>query len=230
MKNLLNELLANKEFGSAIDNRDELLHEIFNSSKIQVITYSLSDDTEHQLNFIISAVLKKYAREHLQGTLYTAVKELVINATKANAKYIYCKEKNIDINDEIAYDKIRFEIKYNISEEWIEKYGQKCREAGLETRVTIDQNGSTIIFEILNNLPMNDIDKVRVKEVLEKGNKYNDLVAFYMDHADQTEGAGLGLVMNILLLKGEGYSEHCLSIVSDEKQTMARLEIDLNHI
>ena len=31
--------------------------------------------------------------------------------------------------------------------------------------------------------------------------QYEDLVAFYMDNADNTEGEGIGLVMIILMLK-----------------------------
>lgn len=54
---------------------------------------------------------------------------------------------------------------------------------------------------------------------------YQDLVSFYMANADQTEGEGMGLVMNLLLLKGENINPGLFRVGMRDGKTMARIEI-----
>ena len=63
---------------------------------------------------------------------------------------------------------------------------------------------------------------------LHAGMQYEDLVAFYMDNADNTEGEGMGLVMIILMLKGENIDPGNFRIEAYEDKTSARLEIPFN--
>ncbi|RME88204.1 MAG: hypothetical protein D6767_10550, partial [Candidatus Hydrogenedentota bacterium] len=98
-----------------------------------------------------------------------------------------------------------------------------------EVRVILQQNEDAIRIDVINNLPMLPIDEKRVYEVIKKGNEYTDLVEFYIQHGDQTEGEGIGLVMSMLLLKGEGIPLDNFSIRSTEGVTQATLGIPLHH-
>ena len=54
---------------------------------------------------------------------------------------------------------------------------------------------------------------------------YDDLAQFYMDNADNTEGAGLGLALIIIMMKGEGIDPNLFRIAITDEYTSARLEI-----
>lgn len=229
MRDKMQSILDDETLGANIEDRKELLEAIFDSKKVILVTYSLTDVFEHKLNFVLSAVLKKHDLEFLQGSVYTCVKELVVNATKANAKHVYFKEKNVDIENETEYAKALQEMKEKISEEWIHKYGQMAKAMNYEVRIIVQQTDDAIRIDVINNLPMMPVDEKRIYEVLKKGNQYNDLVDFYMNHGDQTEGEGIGLVMNMLLLKGEGIPIENFSIQSHEGLTQATLGIPIRH-
>ncbi|EMJ89562.1 hypothetical protein LEP1GSC196_0799 [Leptospira meyeri serovar Semaranga str. Veldrot Semarang 173] len=57
---------------------------------------------------------------------------------------------------------------------------------------------------------------------------YDDIAQFYMDNADTTEGAGLGLALILIMLKGEGIDPNFFRIIIGEDSTIARLEIPLS--
>ena len=63
---------------------------------------------------------------------------------------------------------------------------------------------------------------------LEKGMGYDDIAQFYMDNADNAEGAGLGLALILIMLKGEGKDPKFFRIVIGDETTTARLEIPLS--
>ena len=46
-----------------------------------------------------------------------------------------------------------------------------------------------------------------------------------MDNADNTEGAGLGLALIIIMMKGEGIDPNLFRIAITDEYTSARLEI-----
>ncbi|MCB1316018.1 MAG: hypothetical protein KDK27_08700, partial [Leptospiraceae bacterium] len=53
---------------------------------ITLKTYYLSDYGEMVLHMVTSRILARYDRSDLNDVVYTAAKELIINATKANLK------------------------------------------------------------------------------------------------------------------------------------------------
>lgn len=57
---------------------------------------------------------------------------------------------------------------------------------------------------------------------------YDDIAQFYIDNADTSEGAGLGLALILIMLKGEGIDPNFFRIIIGEDSTIARLEIPLS--
>ena len=55
---------------------------------IHLVSYSMSNDIEKKLDKTIESILEKYGKIEMKGLVYTSVKELAINGTKANLKRI----------------------------------------------------------------------------------------------------------------------------------------------
>ncbi len=56
---------------------------------VRIVTYSVSTTNENRLKKVLALYLRKQGCEVLLGPIYTCVKELLINAVKANYKHIY---------------------------------------------------------------------------------------------------------------------------------------------
>ncbi|MCB1317368.1 MAG: hypothetical protein KDK27_15495, partial [Leptospiraceae bacterium] len=64
-----------------VKDRQNIIDGVESGRRIVFITYAITDVMERQLDFVIAALLKKYNRIELQSTLYTCMKEIVVNAT-----------------------------------------------------------------------------------------------------------------------------------------------------
>ncbi|MCB1137274.1 MAG: histidine kinase [Leptospiraceae bacterium] len=216
--------------GSDVDvkDREKILSAVNEGKRVRFLTYSLTDTMERQLDFVIAAILKKHHHAPLQSTLYSCLKELVVNATKANAKRVFFEELGLDINNAEQYRQGMQKLKGSMSEKWIREYGEKARLKGLETSITFDHTDEGLRILVLNDTDLIGADETRIREKLAEGMSYDDLLSFYMANGDQTEGEGMGLVMNLLLLKGEETDPALFRIGTVDGKTMGRIEIPFN--
>ena len=208
-----------------IKDRASILAGINAGRKVVLVTYSLSEIMERQLDFVIAAILKFYERPALQSTLYTCLKEIVVNATRANAKKKFFDSQNLRIDDPEEYKRGNALMKEQMSEQWIEKYGGMAREADLRVTIAIEHEPAGLRAWVINDALLLSAEEARIRERFADGMSYEDLVSFYMSNADQTEGAGMGLVMNLLLLKGENINPALFRIGMVDGKTTARIEV-----
>lgn len=207
-----------------VAHREDILQRINAGETVQFHMFSLGDSMERQLDFTIAAVLKKYARESLQATIYTCIKELIINATKAAARLAYFHDHGLDPNDPGDIFQANESMRGRLDEAWIKKYGALAKELGHVTLVRIHHEPAGLRLDVTNP-KMRATEEERVRRRLARGMTYDDLVAFYMEHGDQTEGEGLGLMMVLLLLRAEGINPHYFRMGVIDDRTFARIEI-----
>lgn len=211
-----------------IDYSNEIKDAIAKGKKITLITYHLSEKMEKQMDSVVSLLLSHYNKAELQPTLYSLIKEMVVNGTKANAKHIFLQELNINSDVEQDYHNGMIQMKEKLSEDFIIEYGQKAKTAGLDVKITFFHNDDGIRVEVTNNLTIIPADEKRLRLKLKEGMGYDDLVSFYMANADNTEGEGIGLVMNLLLLKAENIDPALFRVATNDGFTTARVEIPLS--
>jgi putative nucleotidyltransferase with HDIG domain len=68
---------------------------------------------------------------------------------------------------------------------------------------------------------------IRIHDKLARSRQYNSLEEALTQVLDDSEGAGLGLVILVLMLKKVGLDEDCFDIVSSEAETIARISIPI---
>ncbi len=173
----------------------------------------------------LKEILKKVQHEDMLDVVYTATKELIINATKANIKRIIFAENNLDIDDPTDWELGTAIFRDKLLSPNFKEYFKKARILNFKviTRYIYTKHGLRI--DVVNNTPISKFDEERLREKLREAMQYKSLADFYMDYSDNTEGSGLGLALVVILLKNQGIDPQYLRIGKDGDTTVARLEI-----
>lgn len=207
----------------------KVLEAIDSQKTIRVRLFALLQHTEQELNSIVTKILEKYNRADLLGAVYTSVKELALNGAKANIKRILFSELEVNPDDEESYSNGMKVFKSKLTEEFIAEYATKAKDSHLYVDVTFDFSPDRLIIEVVNNSAMSEKEDLRVREKFLKGSKYDNIAEYYLDMQDNVEGAGMGIILILMLLKAEGIDPHSFTVQSDNvTKTLARMEIPLS--
>lgn len=198
---------------------------ISNKDKLSIKTSKINSQLEKYLLLLITEILKKYNKEKFTEMLYTIVKELAINAIKANQKRVFFEDHNLDILKENDYREGIILFKQSFSDNMSETYGQKCLENGIYVQIVFHFEDSGMYVEVTNNTPVIKAEEVRMRENMKKAMTYNDIAEFYMDNMDNTEGAGLGIALIMILMKNENLDPNLFRIITKPTETIARIEV-----
>ena len=194
---------------------------------IRVVTHAMLDDTERAIEGILSDILEHYGRMKLREVLYTALKELAVNAVKANMKRVVFENHGLDVHDPEDVARGHEFFKERIHAGDMEGFARESRKLGYAVHVDFMLFKDAMMVEIRNNSLITLEENRRLRDKLAQSMKYEDVAQFYMEHADDTEGAGLGMTMITVMLRQENIDPHCFTVFDDGQHTVARLEIPL---
>lgn len=195
---------------------------------VSVRTFYLSDYGELALKVIARTILARFDRLDLIDVVYTAAKELVINATKANLKRIVFEELDLDANNPVDYDKGIAYLKAHLVEDKVVEYRHRFRERNFPVTATFYYQPNVLNIKVKNNFHLLPYEESRIREKFRTAQTFSSLFEFYTEHGDDTEGAGLGLTMVGILLEQSGIDKHSFVVYSNRfNETAAKLEIPL---
>jgi len=132
----------------------------------------------------------------------------------------------LDINNQNDYD---FGMK-RFKEETlsnIDYYLQLQKQKGLYIKVILQIKRNTIYIEIRNNSKATKTEQLRIHDKMARSRQYNNMEDALSSVLDDTEGAGLGLVILVLMLKKIGLDDECFSILTTDDCTVASIQIPL---
>ncbi|MBN1531024.1 MAG: hypothetical protein JXA20_00025 [Spirochaetes bacterium] len=219
--------IATTEKRTDVDFQREALTALKNKQDIVFVTYSAIEDTEEKIKFVLGKVLEQHNKEDIFTPVLSCIKELIANATKANAKKILIEEGKIQ-NPDDPVEVVR-QIRSILNEDALLEYGIKAKTHGLSTRIYVKMIGNNLIIEVINNLPLSDKEYRKITERIERSSKYDNIAEFFMENPDpEAEGMGLGLSMVVVLLKNINISYKNFMVTTDRrKKTFAKLLIPL---
>ncbi|MDR2841862.1 MAG: HDOD domain-containing protein [Spirochaetaceae bacterium] len=192
-----------------------------------ITSYTLPHETEVYIGQVIAMFLKVAGHEGLRDYIEYCIQELAVNAKKANTKRVYFMEKKLDLLEPEQYKKGMQNFKKDTLEN-LAHYLQLQKDKGLYIKINLLYKTDAIQIEVRNNVAVSKIELMRIHEKLARSRQYNSLEDAFSQVLDDSEGAGLGLVVLVLMLKKMGLTEDCFDIMGTEKETVARLLIPLD--
>jgi putative nucleotidyltransferase with HDIG domain len=191
-------------------------------------TYTMPHEIEIYMESAISVFLKLARQENLKDYVCYCVQELTTNAKKANTKRVYFKECGLNIIDPDDYQKGMEHFKETTLNN-ISHYLQLQKEKGLFIKLIVQIRENIIHLEVRNNSIITSIELDRVHNRLSRSQQYSSLDEAF-SQIDDSEGAGLGLVILILMLKKIGLNADCFNIHHNKRETIARILIPLDRV
>lgn len=184
----------------------------------------LNRNIDKIISFLLDRYLQYLDISSLRECIFSILRETIMNAVKANQKRVIFQEADLDINDpkqySIGMEKFKSEL---ISKK--DLYTDLLEAKGLHVLVTFGFNQNSFLLKVANNVSILPEEDQRVQERISKAHTYNDLSEVFENHGDESEGAGLGLAMSLLMLKNEGIEGDSYRIKSEEGVTSAYIKI-----
>jgi putative nucleotidyltransferase with HDIG domain len=194
---------------------------------LTITTFTLPHEIEVYIEQVLSIFLKLVDQEKLKDYVVYCVQELAVNAKKANTKRVYFIERGLDLSNPSDYKEGMSHFKENTLNN-IGHYLQLQKEKGLYIKLVLQIKKNIIHIETRNNVAVTRTELIRIHDKLARSRQYNSLEDALSQVLDDSEGAGLGLVILVLMLKKMGLDEDCFDILGTEKETIARLLIPLD--
>jgi len=161
--------------------------------------------------------------EEAIGILIT---ELVQNALKSNFKRCFFRKEEIDFDDPDTYSAGLKAFKKEISRS-TEKLADMAVKENLHVRVQITPcRENCINIKVINNCPLLPIEAQRISQKVHAAAHYSNIIDFMEEHQDETEGAGLGMLVVSLSLRELGLELDSFEVSEEQSsRTVASLSL-----
>ena len=207
--------------------KNKIRRAISSGLPLMLTTYKLPHEMEMYMNAVLATFLEEIGKPQLKEYMTYCLSELVGNAKKANTKRIYFKEKNLDVHNRRDYMEGMKTFKQDTLDN-IKHYLDEQEKAGLYIRLILQKRNDKVRIEVRNNSALSYFEYVRIHDKLSRAQQYKSIDQALKQLLDDSEGAGLGLVIMILMLKKLGFSEESYQVKSECGETISRLVLPLN--
>lgn len=160
----------------------------------------------------------------VRDSVYSALRETISNSIKANIKRIYFKNENADIANPADYQKKMAGFKKYYLEKK-DSFEDTLRASPYRVTVSFIHDKNLVRIRVLNNVPLSADEKRRVQDRILKAQQYQDLSEAFMEKGDESEGAGLGLIMTLMMLKNDGLGDKAYRLEDRADQTTFFIDV-----
>jgi len=202
---------------------------VHNSIPLTIKSYTLPRDTEDYIDEILKYYLAEIGHEKIFNPMSYCIKELTVNAKKANTKRVYFKERSLDINDETDYDEGMKTFKDDTLSN-IDFYLKKQKAEELFIKVVFRTSGNQLVVSVRNNVELTRKEHMRAYDRIARSRAFETIEEAFSAVLDSTEGAGLGIVMMVLMLRKIGLTEDAFELDVSDGETIARITIPFSEI
>jgi len=209
--------------------RNKVIHAARNGIPLVIKTHTLPAQTEVDLEEILVVYLEELGQVELKDHLIYCLKELTVNAKKANTKRVYFLEKGLNLEDPADYEKGMKSFKEDTLDN-IQHYLELQEQKDLYIKVAYLIRNSVLYLSVRNNAPITPRELTRVYDRVARSRVYTSMEEAFTEVLDDTEGAGLGIVIMLLMLRKMGLSEKSFDLNQVGTETSASLTIPMNTV
>lgn len=189
------------------------------------IDHTIETEIDEELKRILSSINKL----NLYNNLSYMIKEITGNAFKANIKRAYFYKKDLDINSPVAYKNGMATFKSEVSlmqPECIEI----LKNFNYFVKIDLDVDKEDFYISVTNNNPMLPIEKERITSSFINAEKFKTLEDALFKIPNEVEGAGIGIIIVILMLRKIGLNEKYFEFKENEGITNVKVRIPISLI
>jgi len=201
------------------------------NNSARFVAYAITDSIENEVRSVLNNILTQHDCSYMLAPVYTSIKELMINAIKANYKNIYFEGYNpkIDTEQTIDYETALRLFQLEITRENAVSLEEFARASNYRTEIEVWTIEKVLHVMVTNPVKMTETELANVKRKLMDAEKCRDLADYFLNNMDDPyrEGAGLGLILIMMMLKSLRAPKDSLVITSGEDRTSAYLKIPL---
>ncbi len=209
--------------------RTKVIHAARNGIPLVIKTHTLPPQTEADLEEILTIYLAELGQSELKDRLSYCLKELTVNAKKANTKRVYFKEKGLRLDVPAEYEKGMKGFKTDTLSN-IDHYLKLQEQQDLFIKVTYLIRNNILYFSVRNNSPITPKELTRVYDRVARSRAFESIEEAFAEVLDDSEGAGLGIVILILMLRQMGLTEKSFDLNSANNETSSSLTIPMNKV
>ncbi len=200
-----------------------------NAIPLTIKTYTMPHETEVYIEEVLKKFLAEIGQDPIFNPISYCVKELAVNAKKANTKRVYFLEKSLDIGNKTDYEKGMENFKEETLSN-IDHYLKLQKDRGLYVKLVFKTKAKEFIISVHNNVELTQKEQMRAYDRIARSRAFESIEDAFSAVLDSSEGAGLGIVIMILMLKKIGLSEETFELDVIDGETVARLTIPLSEI
>ena len=200
-----------------------------NSIPMTLTTYTLPQETEEYFDQVLGMFLTQFHQDEIKDALAYCLRELAVNAKKANTKRVYFEERGLDLDNREDYESGMEGFKQDTLGN-IDHYLQKQKDAGLYIKVVFHAQGNSFRVSVRNNAEITKKEQIRIFDRIARSRAFDSIEEAFSTVLDSSEGAGLGIVILILMLEKIGLDEDAFNIESDDGETIASITVPFANV
>lgn len=209
--------------------REKVTHAARNQIPFEILSYAFPREMELYLEEVLSLFLRELGQLELKDHLVYCIRELTVNAKKANTKRVYFKEKGLNLKNDADYENGMKAFKEETLSN-MDHYTELQVKDRLYVKVIFHIQAHTLTLSVRNNVPITKKELTRVYDRIARSRAFSSMEDAFAEVLDDSEGAGLGIVIMVLMLRKMGLSESAYDLDCIGEETIATLTIPISSI
>ena len=175
----------------------------------------------------LQILLKEIGKNHIFDALTYCLHELIDNACKANLKRVFFVSHQLDIQNATDYQRGMANFKSEILTNQA-NYTAQLEEAGLFIDVAFFLDEKELILHVSNNSVILPSELAKINQRIELARIHHTLTDVFEDISDNSESAGLGIVMLYMILRSLGLPHNSFVITTDDTCTAVTISMPIH--